>query len=115
MRTCGFVLAAVALVAGGAGCSRPAIVSNGPTPLLEEARQAADLEAARRGADWLLARLPDERQAGLYTGLAGLGFALTETGWMQGAAGIGAWLLRLDGFDRGRPVAIVLPDSPFGR
>jgi len=37
-----------------------------------------------------------------------------QTGWMQGAAGIGAWLLRLDGFERGRPVRIVFPDSPFG-
>lgn len=38
-----------------------------------------------------------------------------QTGWMQGAAGIGAWLLRLDAFDHGRDVRIVLPDSPFGR
>jgi lantibiotic modifying enzyme len=38
-----------------------------------------------------------------------------QTGWMQGAAGIGAWLLRLDGFDQKRPLRIVLPDSPFGR
>ena len=36
-----------------------------------------------------------------------------QTGWMQGAAGIGAWLLRLDGFDQKRPLRIVLPDSPF--
>jgi len=28
---------------------------------------------------------------------------------------LGAWLLRLDGFDRGRAVRVVLPDSPFGR
>lgn len=38
-----------------------------------------------------------------------------QTGWMQGAAGIGAWLLRLDGFEQGRPPRIVLPDTPFGR
>jgi lantibiotic modifying enzyme len=38
-----------------------------------------------------------------------------QTGWMQGAAGIGAWLLRLDGFEQQRPPQIVLPDSPFGR
>jgi len=36
-----------------------------------------------------------------------------QTGWMQGAAGIGAWLLRLDAFDRGRPGRIVFPDSPY--
>jgi len=36
-----------------------------------------------------------------------------QTGWMQGAAGIGAWLLRLDGFDRNRGLRIVSPDTPF--
>lgn len=36
-----------------------------------------------------------------------------QTGWMQGAAGIGAWLLRLDGVDRGRDVFVKFPDSPF--
>ena len=40
---------------------------------------------------------------------------VAQTGWMQGAAGIGAWLLRLDGFEQGRPLRIVLPDTPFGR
>ena len=41
--------------------------------------QAADLETARKGADWLLAQVERENQAGLYTGLAGIGFTLTET------------------------------------
>jgi lantibiotic modifying enzyme len=36
-----------------------------------------------------------------------------QTGWMQGAAGIGGWLLRLDGFERRRAPQIVFPDSPF--
>jgi len=36
-----------------------------------------------------------------------------QAGWMQGAAGIGAWLLRLDGFDRNRGLRIVSPDTPF--
>jgi lantibiotic modifying enzyme len=36
-----------------------------------------------------------------------------QTGWMQGAAGIGAWLLRLDGFDQGRDRRVVFPDDPF--
>lgn len=35
-----------------------------------------------------------------------------QTGWMQGAAGMGAWLLRLDAFDHGREALIVFPDSP---
>ena len=34
-----------------------------------------------------------------------------QTGWMQGAAGIGHWLLVLDAFDRGRAVAVRLPDD----
>ena len=37
-----------------------------------------------------------------------------QTGWMQGAAGIGAWLLELDGFDRKRPRVVTFPDSPYG-
>jgi lantibiotic modifying enzyme len=36
-----------------------------------------------------------------------------QTGWMQGASGIGAWLLRLDAFDRGAVPVVTLPDSPF--
>jgi len=36
-----------------------------------------------------------------------------QTGWMQGAAGIGAWLVRLDAFEPGRAPAFRLPDSPF--
>jgi lantibiotic modifying enzyme len=36
-----------------------------------------------------------------------------QTGWMQGAAGIGAWCLRLATFEEGREVRVRLPDSPF--
>lgn len=36
-----------------------------------------------------------------------------QTGLMQGAAGIGIWLLRLDGFETGRKRAFVLPDSAW--
>src|SRR5262245_57447810 len=38
-----------------------------------------DLATARAGADWLITQIDAELQAGLYTGLAGLGFTLTET------------------------------------
>jgi lantibiotic modifying enzyme len=38
---------------------------------------------------------------------------VAQTGLMQGAAGIGLWLLKLDGFERGKHSAITLPDSPF--
>lgn len=38
---------------------------------------------------------------------------VAQTGYMQGAAGIGMWLLRLDGFGRKKKAAITFPDSPF--
>jgi lantibiotic modifying enzyme len=38
---------------------------------------------------------------------------VAQTGYMQGAAGVGVWLLRLDAFDRGRAPRVALPDSPF--
>jgi lantibiotic modifying enzyme len=38
---------------------------------------------------------------------------VAQTGYMQGAAGIGALLLKLDAVERGERVRIVLPDSPY--
>ena len=38
---------------------------------------------------------------------------IAQTGYMQGAAGIGMWFLRLDGVDRQRPPFIRFPDSPW--
>lgn len=38
---------------------------------------------------------------------------IAQTGYMQGAAGIGVWLLRLDAAENGRATFIRLPDSPF--
>ncbi len=38
---------------------------------------------------------------------------IAQTGLMQGAAGIGLYLLRLDAFQKGRAQRIVLPDSGF--
>jgi len=40
---------------------------------------------------------------------------IAQTGWMQGAAGVGSWLLRLDAESTGRPVSAQLPDCPFAR
>jgi lantibiotic modifying enzyme len=40
-------------------------------------------------------------------------FVQAQTGFMQGAAGIGTWLLHLDGFEQGRQPFIRLPDSPY--
>ncbi len=36
-----------------------------------------------------------------------------QTGWMQGAAGIGAWLLRLDAHQQNRQSPLRFPDLPF--
>src|SRR5437867_2979053 len=38
---------------------------------------------------------------------------VAQTGYMQGAAGIGSVLLRFDALQRGRPVRVVWPDSPW--
>jgi lantibiotic modifying enzyme len=38
---------------------------------------------------------------------------VAQTGYMQGAAGIGMWLLRLDGAENGRPPFVTFPDSPW--
>lgn len=38
---------------------------------------------------------------------------VAQTGWMQGASGIGAWLLQLEGHQTGRKPLIVFPDNPF--
>ena len=40
-------------------------------------------------------------------------FLQAQTGLMQGAAGIGLWLLNLDGYYQKRKQGIVLPDTPF--
>jgi hypothetical protein len=36
-----------------------------------------------------------------------------QTGFMQGAAGIGIWLLHLDEFEHGKQPFVRLPDSPY--
>lgn len=54
------------------------------------------------GMRWLQAEhrvRPDERVA--------------QTGYMQGAAGIGMWLLHRYQFERGQPRRVVFPDSPY--
>jgi lantibiotic modifying enzyme len=41
-------------------------------------------------------------------------YTYAQTGYMQGAAGIGMLFLRMDALDKGRPWTLRLPDSPFG-
>jgi hypothetical protein len=38
---------------------------------------------------------------------------IAHTGHMQGAAGIGMWLLHLDGFESGQKNRIIWPDCPY--
>jgi hypothetical protein len=38
---------------------------------------------------------------------------VAQTGYMQGAAGVGMLLLHLDQFGRGKKAQIFFPDSPF--
>jgi lantibiotic modifying enzyme len=38
---------------------------------------------------------------------------VAQTGYMQGAAGIGSYFLHLDALDRGEAPAILFPDTPF--
>ena len=40
-------------------------------------------------------------------------FLQAQTGWMQGAAGVGAFFLHLDGLAKGRKALVNLPDSPW--
>lgn len=84
--------------------------------LHEISREREYLEFARRLTDDALARSTRDE--------AGLRFVQAEnrtepelrkaqTGYMQGAAGIGLWLLRLHAFEKGETSGITLPDSPF--
>ena len=77
---------------------------------------AASLAFARRVSDRILAtatrdaagiRWPHAEHRTRPTEIA------AQAGWMQGAAGIGAWFLHLDAFERGASPPIRLPDSPF--
>ena len=40
-------------------------------------------------------------------------FLQAQTGYMQGAAGVGLWLLQLDAAQRGREFTLRFPDSPY--
>jgi lantibiotic modifying enzyme len=77
-----------------------------------------DLAFARRVADRLLAKATEENgkmswvQAEHRTRPD---YLFAQTGYMQGAAGIGTFLLRLAAVDGARTKRIVFPDTPFVR
>ncbi|HVT38345.1 MAG TPA: lanthionine synthetase LanC family protein [Gemmatimonadaceae bacterium] len=84
----------------------------------QRARNVADLDYARRQADDLLARgsVADasERWVQAENRVSPAEVA-AQTGWMQGAAGVGAMLLHMDAAMRGDPrrPAAPFPDSPL--
>ena len=74
------------------------------------------LSFARRVADDTLERATREGEALKWVqaeNRVSPNMVLAQTGLMQGAAGVGLAMLRLDGALRGRRPTIVLPDSPF--
>jgi len=77
---------------------------------------ASYLAFARRVADDTLERATPEGDGSKWVqaeNRVSPNVVLAQTGLMQGAAGVGLSMLRLDGALRGRKATIVLPDSPF--
>jgi lantibiotic modifying enzyme len=74
------------------------------------------LAFARRLTDALVAKVTKDERGARWTHAehrSQPALLVAQTGWMQGAAGIGAWLLRMDAVDRGGDLALAFPDSPF--
>lgn len=74
------------------------------------------LKFARRMTESLLAKATEERQMLKWIQAehrAQPNLLVAQTGFMQGAAGIGTWLLHLHAFENGKKSAIAFPDSPF--
>ncbi|HUQ84465.1 MAG TPA: lanthionine synthetase LanC family protein [Gemmatimonadaceae bacterium] len=79
-------------------------------------RSDAYLAFARTCADDVLARATPEGDGLKWVqaeNRVSPNVVLAQTGLMQGAAGVGLSMLRLDGALRGRKPTIVLPDNPF--
>ena len=75
------------------------------------------LEFSKRMAADLLARATREENGMKWTQAEHRvkpDLLVAQTGYMQGAAGIGMLLLHLDASERGKDWSIILPDSPFG-
>jgi lantibiotic modifying enzyme len=79
-------------------------------------RSDADLAFARRLGDYLRGEATLEAGASRWIQAENRTQpekVVAQTGWMQGAAGVGAFFLHLDGMEKGRKARIVLPDSPW--
>jgi len=74
------------------------------------------LEVARKAADDILARGEEAGQGMKWVQAEHRvrpDFLVAQTGRMQGAAGVGSFFLRLEGFAAGRAPLTILPDSPW--
>ncbi|MDQ3997241.1 MAG: lantibiotic modifying-like protein, partial [Gemmatimonadota bacterium] len=79
-------------------------------------RYEAALPFARRVVDDLLRRATDDAGGMRWVQAEDRvrpEVRVAQTGYMQGAAGIGTLLLKLDAVDRGGRLRVVLPDSPY--
>jgi lantibiotic modifying enzyme len=74
------------------------------------------LELARKITDDLMARATRDDRGTRWVQAENRADAtnlVAQTGYMQGAAGIGMWLLRLDAAQKGRAAFVHFPDSPW--
>jgi lantibiotic modifying enzyme len=98
-------------------CCGSAGVADYALSLFQVTQQMEYLEFARRLTAQIL-RLSSRESGGLKWIQAEHrsrpDFLQAQTGLMQGAAGIGLWLLRLDAFEAGKEARIKFPDSLFG-
>jgi lantibiotic modifying enzyme len=71
---------------------------------------------ARRLGDYVLAEASQDQKGASWSQAEHRTrpeFLQAQTGWMQGAAGVGAFFLHLDGAAKGRPSRVRFPDSPW--
>ncbi len=80
---------------------------------------AAHGQYATRIGEWIVGRASGDNTAGQRWVQAenrtSPDDVVAQTGWMQGAAGVGAFFLHLDGRSQGRPALVNLPDSAWGK
>jgi lantibiotic modifying enzyme len=77
---------------------------------------AAHGRFAQRVGDWLLGESSEEDHGRKWIqaeNRVSPDEVVAQTGWMQGAAGVGAFFLHLDGREKGRRQFVSFPDSPW--
>jgi lantibiotic modifying enzyme len=97
-------------------CCGSAGVAEFSLNMYEMTRDRAYLDFSKRVTANLIARATSERNGMKWIQAEHRvrpELLVAQTGYMQGAAGIGMLLLRLDNFERGKKARIRFPDSPF--